>query len=186
MKAIFAQLESFFHGTSSGIDPLNSYLKMPLLIVTKSDIRITGLPRKKKFKDGAIFLINTGKPRKTGPLVNFFLDKFKTETDFAEKVTDTMIPVTNNCINSLVKGDISVFFENLKALSSFQFEHMKNMIPDDFQKMWNNGIESDDYYLKLCGSGGGGFILGFTANYEKILQQFQSNNIEIIPVFRSY
>lgn len=29
------------------------------------------------------------------------------------------------------------------------------------------GIQTNDYYLKLCGSGGGGYILGFTEDYEK-------------------
>ena len=32
LKTIFAQMESFFHGKSSGLDPLNSYLSLPILI----------------------------------------------------------------------------------------------------------------------------------------------------------
>jgi len=32
LKKVFAQMEDYFHGTSSGIDPLNCYLKYPLLI----------------------------------------------------------------------------------------------------------------------------------------------------------
>ena len=32
LKNIFAQMESFFHGKSSGLDPLNSYLSLPILI----------------------------------------------------------------------------------------------------------------------------------------------------------
>ena len=33
------------------------------------------------------------------------------------------------------------------------------------QAIMKEGIESNAYYLKLCGSGGGGFILGFTENF---------------------
>ncbi len=186
LKQIFAQLESFFHGTSSGIDPLNSYLKMPMLINTKTDIKIVGLPRKKKFGDGAIFLINTGKPRKTGPLVNYFIEKVKNEIEFAREVKNTMIPLTDKCISALVKGEIDEFFQGLKELSGFQLKYMKRMIPEPFQKLWQKGIETADYYLKLCGSGGGGFILGFSANFEKTKQDLEAMDVEVIPVFQSY
>ncbi|RLD70610.1 MAG: mevalonate kinase, partial [Bacteroidetes bacterium] len=32
LKGSFAEMEAFFHGTSSGVDPLNSYIKYPVLI----------------------------------------------------------------------------------------------------------------------------------------------------------
>ena len=32
LKNIFSKMESFFHGKSSGLDPLNSYLSIPILI----------------------------------------------------------------------------------------------------------------------------------------------------------
>ena len=41
------------------------------------------------------------------------------------------------------------------------------MIPAAFHRVWEQGIQTNDFYLKLCGSGGGGYILGFTENYEK-------------------
>ena len=186
LKETFAQLESFFHGTSSGIDPLNSYIKMPMLINDQSEIKIVGLPRRKKFGDGAIFLINTGKPRKTGPLVKHFIDKVKNEITFAREVKNTMIPLTDNCINSLLEGDIDEFFSNLRELSSFQLRYMERMIPEPFQKLWRKGIETADYYLKLCGSGGGGFILGFSENFEKTKQELEAENYELIPVFQSF
>jgi mevalonate kinase len=28
--------------------------------------------------------------------------------------------------------------------------------------LWSKGLESGDYILKLCGAGGGGFVLGFS------------------------
>ena len=40
-------------------------------------------------------------------------------------------------------------------------DHFKPMIPSQFHEVWKK-VETNDYYLKLCGSGGGGFILGFT------------------------
>ena len=41
------------------------------------------------------------------------------------------------------------------------------MIPPDFKKIWRYGLDSNDYKLKLCGAGGGGFILGITKDFEK-------------------
>ncbi|MGB1431030.1 MAG: mevalonate kinase, partial [Flavobacteriaceae bacterium] len=37
LKEIFGQMESFFHGKSSGLDPLNSYLSLPILINSKTN-----------------------------------------------------------------------------------------------------------------------------------------------------
>ncbi len=41
------------------------------------------------------------------------------------------------------------------------------MIPESIFNIWKKGLDSNAYYLKLCGSGGGGYILGFTKDYEK-------------------
>jgi mevalonate kinase len=38
------------------------------------------------------------------------------------------------------------------------------MIPPTFQEIWMRGIYTGMYALKLCGSGGGGMLLGFTNN----------------------
>ena len=185
LKKIFAQLESFFHGTSSGIDPLNSYLKMPLLINEKSEVNIVGLPRKKYSGDKAIFLINTFKPRKTEALVNYFLDKCNTSNTFSNKIHSELIPLTNSCIQSLIEGQTTSFFNSLSKLSLFQLNNLNHMILEPFKDIWRKGIETGDYYLKLCGAGGGGFLLGFSNNFEKTRQYFEANDFEIIPVFKS-
>jgi len=36
------------------------------------------------------------------------------------------------------------------------------MVPAMFQNLWKTGLDTKAFYLKLCGSGGGGFLLGFT------------------------
>ena len=38
LKSIFSKLESFYHGTSSGLDPLICYLNLPILIKSKTDL----------------------------------------------------------------------------------------------------------------------------------------------------
>ena len=45
------------------------------------------------------------------------------------------------------------------------------------------GIETNAYYLKLCGSGGGGFILGFTEDYEKAEKALKDYPLEVVYRF---
>jgi mevalonate kinase len=180
LKRIFAQMESFFHGVSSGMDPLNSYIRNPLLIKPDHQIEPVGIPREFS-KDGGIFLINTGKPGKTGPLVSLFFDQCKQE-GFRKLITDEMIPFTNNSINAIINGDFNEFFRNLKALSKFILSYLKPMIPKAFLDIWSLGIDTGSYYLKLCGSGGGGFLLGFAEDMQKAQALLSEKNIEIIPI----
>lgn len=178
----FSQLESFFHGTSSGIDPLNCYLGQPLLIRSREDISIVGIPGDERNKEGGIFLMNTGSPGKTEPLVNLFMEKCQ-ESTFKSLVQDSMIPLTNGCIISLINGDTDTFFENLYQLSGFLLSNLRPMIPSHFEEVWKQGLESGEFYIKLCGSGGGGFLLGFTRNYDKAKRILKTKGIEVIPVY---
>jgi len=180
LKKIFSQMESFFHGVSSGMDPLNSYMRNPLLIKPDHHIEPVGIPRDFP-KNGGIFLINTGIPGKTGPLVSHFFDQCKQES-FMRLIKEEMIPYTNKSIEAIVNGEFVEFFKNLKLLSKFLLNHLKPMIPASFIDVWQNGIDTGTYYLKLCGSGGGGFLLGFAENLENARVFFEQRNIEIIPV----
>jgi len=39
--------------------------------------------------------------------------------------------------------------------------------------------------LKLCGSGGGGYLLGFTKDFDKVRKYFKEKDIELITVYKS-
>lgn len=184
LKEQLAQLESYFHGTSSGLDPLNCYLKHPLLIHNKKDISMVGIPRYKHDQKGAIFLINTGKPGKTNAMVNTFLERCKID-DYMSRIREEMIPLNDLCIKSLIKGETKRFFNTLFSLSAFLYENLEPMIPEAFKKVWRQGLESQSYCLKLCGSGGGGFLLGFTEDFERAKKDLRKLDIDIIPVYRN-
>ncbi len=47
LKSIFSAMESFFHGKSSGLDPLNSYLSIPILINSKITLKLPASHRRK-------------------------------------------------------------------------------------------------------------------------------------------
>lgn len=178
LKEHLALMESYFHGKSSGIDPLICYLNLPMLIKSKEDIEPVKIALKKDGK-GAIFLIDTGSPRKTEPLVKYYMQRME-EVSFREFVDKQLKPFTNNCIQAFIQGDHETLFGYLTQLSEFQFNHFKPMIPRLFKKLWKRGLDTGDYYLKLCGAGGGGFILGFTQNYEATKKHLKDHKLEMV------
>lgn len=178
LKRIFGQLESYFHGTSSGIDPLICYMNLPILIENRESVDKVSLPVQKEGK-GAIFLIDSGEVGETGPMVQIFFEKMKTE-GFRKTLKEEFIRYNNACIDHFLKKDMNPFFKNLRALSLWAYDHFKPMIPKSLYSAWKDGLDTNAYYLKLCGSGGGGYILGFTKDYpkaEKMLQGFEKEVI---------
>lgn len=181
LKQIFSQMESYFHGKSSGIDPTICYLNLPLLIKSKDDLGTVAIPEEGIGK-GAVFLINSGQPGETQPMVNIFMEKMK-EEGFRQMLKDQFVKHNDACIKSFLKGEIKPLFSNLKSLSKLALDYFAPMIPSQFHGLWEQGLESNDYYLKLCGSGGGGFILGFSRDYEKAKTHLSEYNPEIIYRF---
>jgi mevalonate kinase len=184
LKEIFSKLESLFHGKSSGIDPLNCYLQHPLLIHSREDIAITGVPRSKFESEGVIFLVDTGKIGKTGPLVNHFLEQMRFK-EYENLFRTDYIPWVNQCISDILSGNMRSFFESLIKVSAFQLKHFTNMIPENFMQAWKWGLDSGKFQLKLCGSGGGGFLLGFTNDYPAAKKYFAELQHDMIPVYKS-
>ena len=181
LKQIFSQMESYFHGKSSGIDPTICYLNLPLLIKSKDDLGTVEIPASQEGK-GAIFLLNSGQPGETQPMVNIFMEKLK-EEGFRSMLKDQFTKYNDACIKSFLKGDIKPLFRNLKQLSNLLLENFSPMIPARFHDMWKTGIESNAYYLKLCGSGGGGFILGFTRDFDRAKELLSDQDPELIYRF---
>jgi mevalonate kinase len=184
LKEELSFLENYFHGKSSGIDPLNSYIKFPLLIHSKTDIQTVAIPRSKFESNSAIFLINTGKPGKTEPMVNLFLKNCK-KSEYLNAILNQFLPLNNSCIGHLINGEMNDFFSQLNHLSRFQYNYFAEMIPGDFKPIWKHGFESGEFNLKLCGSGGGGFLLGLTQNINHALKYFSKQNTEVITVYKS-
>ncbi len=181
LKKIFGQMESYFHGKSSGLDPLICYLKLPLLIQSQNDLGTVNLPKSGEGK-GAIFLLNSGQPGETQPMVNIFMEKMKNQ-GFRKVMKEQFTKYNDACIQAFLKGDSAPLFGNLKKLSRLVFKYFAPMIPSSLREQWKKGIETNDYYLKLCGSGGGGFVLGFTRDYEKASHLLKDHQPELIHRF---
>lgn len=181
LKAIFSLMESFFHGKSSGLDPLNSYLSLPILINSKTNLEPAGIPSQKEGK-GAVFLLDSEQIGETEPMVNIFMNKMKND-GFRKMISEEFATYTDACIEDFLRGNVKSLFSNVKQLSKVVLTNFKPMIPDAFHKVWENGIITNDYYLKLCGSGGGGYILGFTEDYAKAQQHLKNYKLELVYRF---
>ncbi len=181
LKNTFSVMESFFHGKSSGLDPLNSYLSLPILINSKDNLEATGIPSQKEGR-GAVFLLDSEQIGETEPMVNIFMNKMKNE-GFRKMLSEEFATYTDACIDDFLSGNIKSLFGNVKQLSKVVLNNFKPMIPNAFHKVWENGIQTNDYYLKLCGSGGGGYILGFTEDYEKVQESLKDYKLELVYRF---
>jgi mevalonate kinase len=182
LKTIFGKMESFFHGKSSGLDPLNSYLSLPILINSQDNIESTSLPTQNKEGKGAVFLLDSGMTGETAPMVQIFMEQMKQE-GFRNMLKDKFIKHTDACVDHFLNGDIKSLFGHVKQLSHVVLDNFKPMIPKQFHTLWKKGIETNDYYLKLCGSGGGGYILGFTEDIDKARKSLQGHQLEVVYNF---
>ncbi len=182
LKKIFAQMESFFHGKSSGLDPLNSYLSIPILINSQDNIEATGIPSQITDGKGAVFLLDSGIVGETAPMVSIFMENLK-EQGFRDMLKKQFVKYTDACVENFLHGDFKSLFSNTKKLSKVVLNNFKPMIPEQFHELWQKGIETNDYYLKLCGSGGGGYILGFTQDIQKAKEALKGHKLEVVYQF---
>ena len=182
LKNIFSKMESFFHGKSSGLDPLNSYLSLPILIHSKNEIETTGIPSQSTNGKGAVFLLDSGMSSETAPMVDLFFKSMKNK-NYNKIIKEKFIKTTDDCVDDFLNGNFNSLFTNMKILSEVVLENFKPMIPKDFHQLWKKGIESDDYFLKLCGSGGGGYILGFSRDFQKAKKSLSNYKLEVVYNF---
>ena len=181
LKSIFSLMESFFHGKSSGLDPLNSYLSLPFLINSKDNLEATGIPSQKEGK-GAVFLLDSEMIGETTPMINIFMNKMKNE-GFRKMINEDFAKYTDACIEDFLHGNVKSLFGNVKQLSKVVLSNFKPMIPKAFHALWQQGIDTNAYFLKLCGSGGGGYILGFTEDYDHAKELLKNYKLELVYRF---
>lgn len=182
LKNIFSQMESFFHGKSSGLDPLNSYLSIPILINSKDNIQTTGIPTQSLDGKGAVFLLDSGIIGETAPMISIFMESLK-DKGFRAMLKNQFVKYTDICIDNFLHGDMKSLIGNTKKLSKVVLNNFKPMIPEQFHAIWQQGIDTNDYYLKLCGSGGGGYILGFTEDLERAKAALKDYKLEVVYQF---
>ena len=162
LKALFGKMESYFHGSSSGIDPLQCYLGQPFRITPQG---VSMLPVDFMPDDIHVFLADTGQKSNTKPLVQYFKKK-REDMDYLRAFQSDYVPCVSACIDHLVAGEKEAFFSSLRRLTDGQLRFLRPMITDNTIDLF---LEKPDFNLgfKISGSGGGGYVLGFTDDIDK-------------------
>lgn len=149
LKSDLSLIEQFFHGQSSGIDPLVSYKNKAILrnsTLTTVELPSTSL---KNF-----YLIDSGIPRDTQKLVKQFHEDIYPK--HAEKI-DELAGMNDKLINEIIEEHSTLY--SVKMISQIQFEIMKPMIVSPIRELWEKGLEDGSFSMKLCGAGGGGYYI---------------------------
>ena len=174
LKRILGRMESCFHGSSSGIDPLQCYLNRPFKITSQG---VTLLPEGFLPSDIHVFLADTGVKSNTKPLVQYFKNK-REDPSYLKAFQTDYAPCVTACIDHLIAGEKEAFFTSLRQLSEGQMRFLRPMITDNAIDLF---IEKPDFHfgIKISGSGGGGYMLGFTDNIEQTKAFMEGYELEL-------
>lgn len=178
-KEDLASIESYFHGQSSGVDALTCYTDVPLYFHTDGTIQIVDIDPTSFPGNYRFFLLDSGKRFDTGPLVKHFLENME-NPGFASSIRSEYLVVNQKLIETLIGERDADPALLVRVLSDYQFTHFRKMIPFQAVDLWIEGQVSNEYYLKLNGSGGG-FMLGIThhSSMETLAERWGENLIWI-------
>lgn len=171
LRNILASFEGFFHGTSSGIDPLLTYLNQPILIKGNGEIKKIQINSSKEIMEIIHFLLPVKGNGETEKLVGVFNDKYKV-TSYSQVFNSEYMRVNNNAIAMYLSGSSTDFWNVLLDLSLKQLQFFAEMIDKETAHLIREGISTQKFGLKLCGSGGGGYALGFAKSKQDVLNRF--------------
>lgn len=178
LKIILGKIESYFHGASSGFDPLISYVQKPVLIQKeKSMVVLDNLKT-----DAQMFLLDTHQPRKAESLIKLFLEKCEHNSHYNTLIENELVPYIDDAIAAFLQNKTELLFETIHHISLFQYRFFTEMIPLAYKNIWLEGLASDTFKLKLCGAGGGGFILGFCKSFNEAKKVLSKSGFTVLPI----
>jgi mevalonate kinase len=152
-----ATAESAFHGSSSGIDPLVSYLNTPVLYHSGHGARPVTLGS--ELMD--VYLLDSGQSRETQKLVAEFRRRMDEQPGFRDQMED-LAHWQGEAIRALLDGETPSLWEAIHQISNLQARHLSWLIPDALKPLFAQDPAETGFAVKLCGAGGGGFFLVIT------------------------
>lgn len=161
LKDIMALMENFYHGTSSGVDCLISLMNKPMMIRNRNMCDIIPSPDLSTL--GHFYLYDSGISRKTAEFVHKFLHAYETNTEYQSSI-ETLAQDNNQMIDHAINGNQKDFQNGFQTLSAKQYDLFADMIPNNVKHVWKYGLDSGEYFFKLCGAGGGGFFLVYATD----------------------
>lgn len=149
-----AAIESVFHGKSSGTDALVSFANQPIL-TSKGVSKVVDVNVNEC--GDCISLIQSYTPRTAKTFIKLYLDKVE-----AGMLNHQLLSEKSNAALEAFISKEDDFMGLIKELSITQLKEFTDFIPTSFLDFWKKGINSDSYFCKLCGAGGGGYFLCFS------------------------
>ena len=149
-----SRLESFYHGSSSGVDPILSLYKKTMLFQKKGTSIIDEISLEN------FYLFDSGQKRTAEHFVSTFLKKMENK-EYANKIAH-LTQITNDAISLLINNGDG-FLEAFVTISKMQLELFDFAIPNNTYKIWKEANDNGIYF-KICGAGGGGYFLVFSLN----------------------
>ena len=105
--------------------------------------------------------------RKTEPLVSSFLHEIHNDKNYTADFENHYVPVVDQTIQEHLDGRFTELKKQWLELSQLQTHFFKAMIPKNLIVYWHKGNNEGHTHLKLCGAGGGGYLLGLSTLKEK-------------------
>jgi len=179
-----AEIEKYFHGTSSGLDPLVSLTNQPVLVENGDKVTLPDVPHfsagiKEKNLLSGLFLVDSGVVSPTGNLVEWFLEQYQ-DWEFRRAVNEVYFPAIEQAIGALLQNNFRSFQMSYETITGFQMQFLNPLIPSTLMDYLEHGLLTGSFFLKLCGSGGGGFMLGLTTDGAKTEEYFKSKGINTL------
>jgi len=174
LNKILAKIESYFHGISSGIDPLVSYLNKAVM-TTNNGFELYDKDIL-KMNDYGFYLLDSNTPRSTKKYVNIFKEKLKTNS-YRNGIINPLTSYNNSIVSEFVAGNEDAVFRLFQKISKIQYHNFKEMILPELSGIWKNILQQDKLSIKLCGAGGGGYYLLMAKKKLDVKELFNKHSI---------
>lgn len=160
LRALFIKMENFFHGSSSGVDPLVSYFGKSIHL-SKGDVHLID---SESLLINNLYLWDSGVSRSTAPLVDWYKSSYN---EFLKPIVEEkLIPANQKLITSYLDNNKSSFKQFFEQLEKIQLKYLVPMFPRKIKDSLLVLKENYDISFKLCGAGGGGYYLIYSESKE--------------------
>lgn len=158
-----AGIEDFFHGTSSGFDPLVSYAGQGFALISNTLFQV---PARLSAGPAAscLYVIDSGIPRGHIHAISWYLEQLKQPLFLP--VVEELNELNRNLIQTWFDQDLIKMEDLYFQISSLQWKWFQPLVTANVSDIWQKGLESGKYAIKLCGKGGGGYYLLWTKDPE--------------------
>ncbi len=156
-REILATMESFFHDSSSGLDPLVSYYNRGFKVCTDGSLSM--LDENANQQLNGFYLLDSQKKRKTSEWVNLYMNKCEDAT-FKSAMLE-LLKAQNRAITAWENNDREAMSKAISEISLLQWTWMQEWMPESIRPIWKATLHAEHLSVKLCGAGGGGYFLLF-------------------------